>query len=504
MTEAVVSFLVTPHSSAACPQVVVHPRATAAPPASPPATAPTPPPAGIAARFRTRLCETYEATRRCPYAYRCMFAHGRGQLRTATVNVADGLTSEAAVKTFQKNQQESAQRRKAQYAANHPGTPDQGARTLPGGKLPSSQSIAATPNHGHVGGAPGSPYTVELAAIIAADDLCPLPAPMHASYSPGAVKSTTQCHDPRGASAPLFDSILCDDDDEENNGSFVGVHDVAPNAAQRYVPRALPTAGANATAGTPFPTPDKHGASLSYPHPRFTGSDIHHYRPELVGTPPVTDLGHSLTTYMRTPNFNASVASIRSIDRSHGPAAGRRGSVASVGSVDVDCPAGGSTPPPAAMAHTPVSTPVRVRQHNPYALAPLTLPPATPGSPHRQTPHGSATLPRTSMSPLFAASPHSGGRTPRDAALHSPCYDEHATPSQSHHGLPRSVADSFCGRPASPSWPSPTQVGRNHINQQAAGLQYPPTWNGTPLSYGAMPPRCWCAPPACPGCGGVV
>jgi hypothetical protein len=339
MTEAVVSFL-TLHSSA-CPQVIVHPRAPAAP-ASPPATAAPPPPAGIAARFRTRLCETYEATRRCPYAYRCMFAHGRGQLRTATMNVADGLTSEAAAKAFQKNQQESAQRRKAQYAANHPGTPDQGARTtLPGAgqTLASPLSIAATPiitpSHGHASGAPGSPYTVELAAFIAADDPCPLPAPMHALWPPGAIQSTAEQNAPVGSveaycyycpggsstpppaasahtstSTPIYVrqhnpyarlprpgvSPLAQQD-EERNGSFVGIHDVAPNAAQRYVPRALPTAGANATAGTPGPTPDKHGGSMPSPLPRFTGSDIHHYRPEIVGTPPVADLGHSLTSF---------------------------------------------------------------------------------------------------------------------------------------------------------------------------------------------------------------
>eukprot|EP00672_Neobodo_designis_P016486 CAMPEP_0174828180 /NCGR_PEP_ID=MMETSP1114-20130205/1181_1 /TAXON_ID=312471 /ORGANISM="Neobodo designis, Strain CCAP 1951/1" /LENGTH=296 /DNA_ID=CAMNT_0016061891 /DNA_START=45 /DNA_END=935 /DNA_ORIENTATION=- len=52
-------------------------------------------------RFRTRLCKTFRKTGECPYGPRCMFAHGKAQLRTKRRNVADGLVSEAAVRAFQ-------------------------------------------------------------------------------------------------------------------------------------------------------------------------------------------------------------------------------------------------------------------------------------------------------------------------------------------------------------------------------------------------------------------
>jgi hypothetical protein len=376
------------------------------------------PATGIAARFRTRLCEKFEATRRCPYAYRCMFAHGRGQLRTATVNVADGLTSEAAVKAFQWNQRESVQRRKAQYAANHPGTVDTTIAREP----------VVTPRYD---GAPPSLLNLDLVEGVEIEDFRPLPA----AIRPIAYLNSTPSRPYSGTSASLLDSLVCVDDDHIH--SFVSMNDASPNAAQHHLP-----------------SQDMHGSSLSYPHaritcidvhmrpphvaasyphPRFTGTDIHHYRPELVGTPPVADLGHSLTTYMRTPNFNASVASIRSIDRSHGlSVADRRGSLASIASAEGDDD-GTPVAIAAAIRHTP-STLFRVRQHNPYALAPLTIPPAMHGSPpHRQTPGHAC---RTSI--------HSGGSRTLHTSSRSSCHDEHIAPPPRPAQSP-SVTASFRG-----------------------------------------------------------
>jgi hypothetical protein len=536
------------------PHVAVRPRTSHSPTLAPPGPNERDgaPATGIAARFRTRLCETYEATRRCPYAYRCMFAHGRGQLRTATMNLADALTSEAAVKAFQKNQQESAQRRKAQYAANHPGTPDQGARTLPGAAEQSAPMMTPMQGGGMLCGAPGpgSPRMLEITAIYAssAEELQPLPGPMNA----GLVQCVGADPQPGLESAPLVESISTIGDEEDNYqadpfaasnslvtafGRNVGSGNrnspqVVMPASYRQPARPVHAGAATAAyAGTPFltpdkhggsmpfPTPEKHGASLSYPHPRFTGSDIHHYRPELVGTPPVTDVGHSLTTYMRTPNFNASVASIRSIDRSNGAPA-RRGSVASVGSIEADTTGQrGGTPASAAVTHTPSVTPtVRLRRNNPYELVPLALPLPVNGSPHG-TPYGSALHARSGvgMSPSFAGSAHSRGpMTPHDAAaMFSPTYtyDDRATP-QSHYGLPRSIAASFRGTVGSP-YHSPMHAGGGRpayvATPSGAGPPAPQSgWARSVTSVAPLPPQpsdymtCgWeCSP--CRHCGGTV
>lgn len=55
----------------------------------------------LASRYKTKRCKNYLATGACPYEIRCMFAHGEEELRTAEQNMADGLTSEEAIKAFQ-------------------------------------------------------------------------------------------------------------------------------------------------------------------------------------------------------------------------------------------------------------------------------------------------------------------------------------------------------------------------------------------------------------------
>ena len=58
----------------------------------------------LADRFKTRPCANYEATGACPYAHRCMFAHGPHEARTAEENVRDGLFTEEAIKSFRRAQ----------------------------------------------------------------------------------------------------------------------------------------------------------------------------------------------------------------------------------------------------------------------------------------------------------------------------------------------------------------------------------------------------------------
>lgn len=55
----------------------------------------------LASRYKTKLCKSFLATGRCPYEVRCMFAHGEEEVRTSEQNIADGLTTEEAIKIFQ-------------------------------------------------------------------------------------------------------------------------------------------------------------------------------------------------------------------------------------------------------------------------------------------------------------------------------------------------------------------------------------------------------------------
>ena len=66
----------------------------------------------LADRFKTRPCANYEATGACPYAHRCMFAHGPHEARTAEENVRDGLFTEEAIKAFRQAEQKRRKRKK--------------------------------------------------------------------------------------------------------------------------------------------------------------------------------------------------------------------------------------------------------------------------------------------------------------------------------------------------------------------------------------------------------
>jgi hypothetical protein len=74
----------------------------------------------IAERFKTKMCRGFTETGSCPYEERCMFAHGDAELRTKEMNIRDELTSEVAVKQFQREQQTAkrdAQKRKDKWRA---------------------------------------------------------------------------------------------------------------------------------------------------------------------------------------------------------------------------------------------------------------------------------------------------------------------------------------------------------------------------------------------------
>jgi hypothetical protein len=62
----------------------------------------------IASRFRTRMCRNtlLRPDQPCPYEDRCMFAHSISHLRTAAQNIADGLTSEDAIRELKRKEQQ--------------------------------------------------------------------------------------------------------------------------------------------------------------------------------------------------------------------------------------------------------------------------------------------------------------------------------------------------------------------------------------------------------------
>ncbi|KPA85988.1 hypothetical protein ABB37_00278 [Leptomonas pyrrhocoris] len=71
----------------------------------------------LASRYKTKMCKNYIAKGECPYEVRCMFAHGERELRSSEENIRDGLVTEEAIKSFQRQQNQA--KRRATYAAAH-------------------------------------------------------------------------------------------------------------------------------------------------------------------------------------------------------------------------------------------------------------------------------------------------------------------------------------------------------------------------------------------------
>eukprot|EP00388_Colpodella_angusta_P010688 GDKJ01027734.1.p1 GENE.GDKJ01027734.1~~GDKJ01027734.1.p1 ORF type:complete len:301 (+),score=35.05 GDKJ01027734.1:113-904(+) len=56
----------------------------------------------LAERFKTKVCRNFITQGFCPYESRCMFAHGDAEMRTAEMNIRDGLFTEEAIKAFKR------------------------------------------------------------------------------------------------------------------------------------------------------------------------------------------------------------------------------------------------------------------------------------------------------------------------------------------------------------------------------------------------------------------
>jgi hypothetical protein len=98
----------------------------------------------IASRFRTRMCRNtlLRPDRPCPYEDRCMFAHSIDQLRTAAQNVADGLTSEEAIRELKRKEQQERLRDKIIQRSSPPRPP---LVIWPGATGPAITHSAPTP-----------------------------------------------------------------------------------------------------------------------------------------------------------------------------------------------------------------------------------------------------------------------------------------------------------------------------------------------------------------------
>ncbi len=74
----------------------------------------------IAARFRTKLCRTFEEKGFCPYEEKCMFAHGEIQRRTTDQNLQDGIVTTDAIAAFQERERLAVVKAKLAQVSQRP------------------------------------------------------------------------------------------------------------------------------------------------------------------------------------------------------------------------------------------------------------------------------------------------------------------------------------------------------------------------------------------------
>jgi hypothetical protein len=97
---------------------------------------PSPGGAIIARKFRTKLCQHFLNRGMCPFECRCMFAHGLAGLRSAEQNFAEGLTSEAAIKEFQRREAQAQHARESGCTA---GSDDASTAAVAAPQLPTGK-----------------------------------------------------------------------------------------------------------------------------------------------------------------------------------------------------------------------------------------------------------------------------------------------------------------------------------------------------------------------------
>jgi hypothetical protein len=368
----------------------------------------------MATRYKTKLCETFSAKHKCPYAYRCMFAHGRNQLRSAQQNVDDGLVTEGAIKVFQQKQVELSRQRKA---AGTNGTPFAAGMDPEESPAQYPKSFGATPPSHAASGRMLGLDRVHGCGPLDDGDLPPLPPPLQGGQLP---------HVDESCSTPLihrYDSTSSCDEDESSGSHHRhhGLHTAHQHPSHTHYHHSHSHSHSQHTPehGGARPAIRRVDSASMY---RIVDASSGEGSGELTHG----DLAQSTnTTYMRTPNhLNASAMSARS-DRCRC----RRASVVSIDSA-AEVPPENATPPIglggsfagltgsfssrhlAASAHTPIQTGgsverllemsgsgrARVRRHDPYAVTPNN------GGTTAPSPAHSTAGPSRSVTPQLGAS----------------------------------------------------------------------------------------------------
>jgi hypothetical protein len=166
----------------------------------------------LAERFKTKMCQNYEKSGACAYEARCMFAHGDDDLRTKEMNLKDSLTTEDAIRAFQR----------AKWVAEH-------GEDVP---MPPGPKAAAA----------GSPKST-LSATTTTTSTAPRVSPASINHH------TAEFRTPSPKAMPTPDSTI------DSSHDSVSVHDDA-----------LPTAAVTATAAVTPPSKPKGALLRKYRH----------------------------------------------------------------------------------------------------------------------------------------------------------------------------------------------------------------------------------------------
>lgn len=101
----------------------------------------------LAERYKTKLCKNFVDKGMCPYESRCMFAHGDDEMRTAEMNIRDGLVTEDAIRHYKRMQSYKIQAQQAAAEAQAQELADEEAHN--GCAPPSYQEASTAPSQNY-------------------------------------------------------------------------------------------------------------------------------------------------------------------------------------------------------------------------------------------------------------------------------------------------------------------------------------------------------------------
>lgn len=156
----------------------------------------------IAERYKTKFCRAFMMTGRCQYESKCMFAHGGLELRNKEMNVQDGITSEAAIKAYRK-QQNQLRRRAAKV--------ERSAGSCEHVSCPPAVASAACWKLAPVQLAPPPRSSGSNSVVSSFDDSCACTARFCYSHNPYSFDDITVSHEDPQSGGGMTDA-LCDED----------------------------------------------------------------------------------------------------------------------------------------------------------------------------------------------------------------------------------------------------------------------------------------------------